>query len=162
MAESFDLRAGEESRARLDQFFNLILGLIGLQFFLGMWLNLFGNFPSGSGGLTNAFTFTADPILIAHVTLAVILTSGGILVLAMSWSDRLRTLRWYALGGFFGLIFGSATGSGFVYSGYSNNVDSFLMAVGFAAALTAYYEGLVRLRADRTVESLSVPRTAAG
>jgi heme A synthase len=152
--------ATEESRARLDQLFNVILGLIGIQFFLGMWLNLFGSFPSGSGGLATAFTFSADPILIAHVTLAAILILVALVLLGLSWLDRLRSLRWFGLGGFLGLVFASATGSGFVYSGYSSGVESFLMAVGFAVALTAYYEGLVRLRADRSVESLAVGRTA--
>jgi len=140
-------------RARLDQLYNLILGLIGLQFFLGMWLNLFGNFPGGSGGLGATFTFTSDPVLIAHVVLGVLLGIGALGLLARSWSDPLRTLRWFALGGLVGVVFASATGSGFVNSGYSNNVDSFLMAVGFAIALTAYYEGLVRLRADRALQS---------
>lgn len=145
--------ASEVTRARLDQLYNLILGLIGLQFFLGIWLNLFGSFPSGSGGLGAALTFTADPVLIVHGALGVVLGVGALGLLARSWSDPLRTLRWFALGGLLGVVFASATGSGFVYSGYSNNVDSFLMAVGFGIALTAYDEGLVRLRADRSLQS---------
>jgi heme A synthase len=143
----------EVTRSRLDQLYNLILGLIGLQFFLGMWLNLFGNFPKESNSLGGALSFTADPVLIAHIVLGILLGIGALGLLARSWSDPLRTLRWFALGGVLGVVFAAVTGSGFVYSGYSNNVDSFLMAVGFGIALTAYYEGLVRLRADRSVQS---------
>jgi heme A synthase len=138
-----------DPRAGLDLRFNVILGLIGLQFFLGMWLNLFGNFPKGSGSLGTAATFTADPVLIAHIVLGVVLVIGAVALLGFSWSDSLRATRWFALVGLLGILFASATGSGFVDSGYSDNVDAFLMAVGFGVALTAYYEGLVRLRADR-------------
>jgi heme A synthase len=143
----------EHRRARLDLSLNAILGLIALQFFLGMWLNLFGKFPMGSGGLGSALTFTSDPILIAHIVLAIILGLGSIALVIRSWSDPLRSVRWFSVGGFVGLAFASITGSGFVTTGYSSGVDSFLMAVGFAIALTAYYEGLVRLRADRLVRS---------
>jgi heme A synthase len=139
----------------MDQLLNGILALIGIQFFLGMWLNLFGNFPTSSGGLASAITFTADPILIAHIVLAVVLTLGALALVARAWSDPMRSLRWFVVAGLLGLIFAAVTGSGFVYTGYSNGIDSFLMAVGFAVALTAYYEGLVRLRADRVTRSLS-------
>ncbi len=127
--------------------------LIAVQFFLGMWLNLFGIFPGGSAGLGATLTYTADPVLVAHIVLGVILVVGALSLLGLAWWDPLRATRWFAVGGLLGLIFAAATGSGFVYSPYSNDADSFLMAVGFAIALTAYYEGLVRLHADRLLRS---------
>jgi heme A synthase len=146
----------EQRRARLDRSLNGILALIGVQFFLGMWLNLFGSYPSGSGGLGTALTYTSDPILIAHIVVGVVLGIGALVLVVQAWADPMHSMRWFALGGLVGILFAAATGSGFVSSGYSSGVDSFLMAVGFAIALTAYYEGLVRFRADRAVRARSV------
>jgi heme A synthase len=147
----------ERRRERLDQMLNGLLALIGIQFFLGMWLNLFGSFPTGSGSLGTAVTFTSDPILILHILLGILLVVGAIVLVARSWPDPMRSMRVFSLAGLAGLVFASLAGSGFVYSGYSSGVDSFLMAVGFGVALTAYYEGLVRLRADRVLRDRPTP-----
>ena len=135
-------------RERLVRGFNGILLVIAVQFFLGMWLNLFGSFPSGSSDLGSALAYTSDPALVAHIVVALVLIIAGVALFLISMRDGLRMLRWFALGGLTSLVFASLTGSGFVYSGYSSGVDSFLMAVGFAGALTSYYEGLVRMRGN--------------
>jgi heme A synthase len=144
----------EKRRARLDQSIDGILALIGIQFFLGMWLNLFGSFPRGSNTLASAITFRTDPILIAHIVVGIVLGLGSLALVVRAWSEPVRSVRWLTLAGLVGVLFASITGSGFVTSGYTNNFDSFFMSVGFAIAVTAYYEGLVRLRADRLVRSL--------
>jgi hypothetical protein len=152
----------DRRRAQLDQSLNGILALIGVEFFLGIWLNLFGRFPSGSGGLGTAVTYGVDPILAAHIVVGVILGIGALFLVVRAWSDPMRPMRWFALLGFLGIVFAAASGSGFVLSGYSSGIDSFLMSVGFAVALTAYYEGLVQLRVDRAVRALTARSSAPG
>jgi hypothetical protein len=134
-------------RARLDRAINGLLIVVGIQFLLGMWLNLFGSFPTGAGNVGTALTDAADPVLIAHIVFGILLIAGGVAIVLLAWMDALRTIRWYALAGLASNLVAALAGSEFVYSGYSSNAASFLMAAGFAAAVTAYYEGLVRLRA---------------
>ena len=133
-------------RSRLDRALNGILLGIGVQFFLGMWLNLFGAFPLANSSFGGALTDGSDPILAIHTILGVFLLVGAIAVLVLSFRDHLRMIRWFTLTGLVGMILAGVGGSGFVSTGYSSALSSFLMAVGFAVALTGYYEGLVRLR----------------
>ena len=149
-------------RERLDRAFNGVLALIGVQFLIGMWLNLFGTFPTDGGNLGTALAYTADPLLAVHVVLGILLVLGGLALLIQSFFDPVRMIRWFAIGGFAALIFAALAGSNFVYSGYASDVSSFLMAVGFAGAVTAYYEGLVRLRAHPLSPIEAAPFSSPG
>jgi hypothetical protein len=145
----------EEVRRRVDRAFNGLLLVIAVQFLLGMWIYLFAP-PSISGTFSAAVTDTTDPALIAHIVVGIILGVGAIATTALSFRDSFRPLRGFALGGLASIVFAGLAGSGFVYSGYSSAGDSFLMAVGFVAAVTFYYEGLVRLgKAPRAGPGLS-------
>jgi heme A synthase len=134
------------SRPRLVRSLNGILGLIGLEFLIGMWLNLFGTFPASNPTLAAAATDTSSPLLIAHVVIGAFLGLGALVILILSFRDPYRTLRWFALGGLIGVAIAGFAGSAYVGSGYVNNDASYVMAVGFAIALASYYEGLVALR----------------
>lgn len=132
-------------RQRLDRSLNGILALIGIEFFLGIWLSLFGVFPSNPT-LAAGVTDLSAPVLIAHIVLGLLMGLGALLILLLAARDPYRNMRWFALGGLLGVAIAGISGSAFVGSGYANNDASFAMAVGFAIALTSYYEGLVAIR----------------
>jgi hypothetical protein len=136
-----------QRRRRLDRSFNGILLLIAVEFFLGIWLNLFGSFTGAGSSIPQALSDTGAPVLVAHIVVGVVLLLGAIIALVLSWGDPNRALRWFALGGLLAIVIAGSAGNEFVMASYSNNYASFGMAVGFAAALTAYYEGLIVLRA---------------
>ena len=96
-----------------------------MQFFLGMWLNLFGIFPGGcTGSRCHSHIYRRPCLSGPYLVLGVILVVGALSLLGLAWWDPLRATRWFAVGGLLGLIFAAATGSGFVYSPYSNNTPT--------------------------------------
>src|SRR5579863_3654746 len=139
--------------ARLERTLNGVLTVLAVEFFLGIWLNLFGTFPGA--GFGPALTDTADPVLIAHIVVGILMFVNGAVVLGLSFASRTGPLRWFAAAGLFGILLAGASGGDFVSTGYTDNVASFTMAVGFSIALTAYYQQLLRLRTARA-------RAAAG
>lgn len=139
------MEATVRQRRRLESSLNGILALIGIEFFIGMWLNLFGAFPSIPTLAAAVTDFTA-PLLVAHIVLGLLMGLGAVLVLFLATRDPYGNIRWFALGGLLGVAFAGIAGSAFVTSSYSNNYASYGMAVGFAIALTSYYEGLVAIR----------------
>jgi heme A synthase len=137
---------GRERRRRLDRALNGILLVVAIQFFLGMWLTLFGSFPSSNPTLQAATSDSGDPALVAHIVFGAILFLGGVVVLFLAQRDPWRPIRIFAVLAVVATVVTGIFGLDFVYSGYTNNVASFSMAVGFAAILTVYYEALVALR----------------
>lgn len=133
-------------RRRLDRALNNILLVVAVQFALGIWLNLFGSFPRGSSSLVSAITDAANPILVAHIVVGILLLLAAISVLVLSRRDPFRRLRALSVAGIVAMVVTGFFGLSFVYSGYSNNVASFAMALGFVAIVTIYYESLVALR----------------
>jgi len=132
-------------RKRLDRSLNLLLLIVALEFALGIWLNLFGRFPSSSS-YASALSDGSDPILALHIAVGAILFLGSIGLLVQAWRDPYRGLRYFALVGVVAVLVTGLSGSGFILSGYSNNVDSFAMAIGLLVVVTVYYEALVALR----------------
>jgi heme A synthase len=135
----------EERRARLDRALNLILIVVAVQFVLGIWVNLYSTFPSGNDAPSAALT-SGHPWLVAHVAVGILLFLGAIGIVAQAWRDPFRPMRGFALGGLVAVLVAGFSGYAFVLSGYSNDAASFVMALGFVAIVTAYYEGLVALR----------------
>lgn len=132
-------------RKRLDRSLNLLLLLVAAEFAIGMWLNLFGRFPSSSS-YESALSYGADPLLALHIVVGAILFLGSIGLLVQAWRDPYRALRYYALVGTLAILVTGLSGSGFILSGYSNQVDSFAMAIGLLVVVAVYYEALVALR----------------
>ena len=115
-----------------------VVVLVAVQFLLGIWVNLFGSFPSTSDVVT-ALSFTGDPVLTAHYVLAVVLLLLSIVIVLVAFRSReAPAIRWCAVGGFLSILWAYESGIQFILSGFSNNVDSFLMAVGFIASTVFY------------------------
>ncbi|MCI4363955.1 MAG: hypothetical protein L3K13_06625 [Thermoplasmata archaeon] len=115
-----------------------LLVLLGLQYLLGMWVNLYGSFPSGPPSLGRALIDGNDAPLAAHVVLALALLFLGLVALGYSWSLPPRRLRYLSATGLLALLVASAGGVAFVYSTYSSAPSSYLMAAAFLAAAASY------------------------
>lgn len=142
-------------RRRLARSVNGLLIALALEFFLGIWLNLFGAFSTGYPSLADSASNPTGLVLVAHTVLAILLLVGGIAILIAGFRQTLPTVRWLALVGLVGTILAGLAGSAFVQSGFADPYASFAMAVGFAVALTGYYEALVSLRSSPS--SLNAP-----
>jgi heme A synthase len=132
-------------RESLDRSLNRFLLVLAAEFAIGMWLNLFGKFPSGNS-YADALTFGRDPVLALHIAVGVFLFLWSLGLLVQAWRDPHRTVRYFALVGTVAILVTGLSGSGFVLSGYSNNVASFAMAMGLLVIVSVYYEALVVLR----------------
>ena len=147
----------------------LLLMLLAVQFVLGMGVNLFGVFPNTSDVL-RVLEASGDPTLTAHMAVAFLLLALGILVAVLAFRRPLpRRLSWAALSGALAIFWAFESGIEFVLSGFTNNIASFSMALGFLASVTIYgYLGLVSAlhSGSRFVSSLvanaSVPVEESG
>ena len=115
-----------------------IVGLLSLQFLLGIWVNLYGSFPATSD-VQVAFTYGGDPGLTGHYILAAVLVVLAVtIVLAAFRSGFPARLRWLTLGGLLSVLWASISGVEFILSGFTDNSVSFSMAFAFIVAMTFY------------------------
>ena len=147
---------------RVTWLLRAIVVLLSLQFVLGIWVNLFGSFPS-TDSVSTAVMYGGDPVLTGHYLLAVVLLLLAVVVVYASIRPEIpRRLRWYTLGGLLSIVWAWAAGVEFILSGFSSNEASFSMALAFIVAMTFY--GLaqaavlprapVEPRSDRTVSTV--------
>jgi hypothetical protein len=123
---------------RLVTLLRVIVVLLSVQFVLGIWVNLFGSFPSTSN-VEVAAVYSDDAVLTGHYVLAIVLVIVALVLVFVSFGKEERKgLRWLALGGLLSILWASASGVQFILSGFSNNVDSFSMALAFIAATSFY------------------------
>jgi hypothetical protein len=120
--------ADDDRPRRLSQY--QTLGLV-VQFLVGMVLYMAGVPARARGG---AHTFSLV-ILSVHVLLAAGLVAGAALILSAT-TDARDWRRWLARGGAAGI--GAATVAGLLTLATGNTWWSYVMAVGFTAALVAY------------------------
>lgn len=112
--------------------------LLALQYLLGMWVNLFGPVPP-TNDLGAALSYTGDPAFTAHVALAVLLLTLGIVIVFVSFREETRVgLRIMVLLGLLSIFWASVAGVQFVRSGFSSNTASFSMALAFIVATSCY------------------------
>jgi len=116
----------------------VVVVLLSAQFLLGIWVNLFGRFPA-TRTLGSAVLYGGDPVLTTHYLAAVALLIVGMAIVVAAFRHGVReSLRWLVVAGFLSIVWACASGLQFVLSGFSDNVDSFSMAVAFIAATSFY------------------------
>lgn len=140
---------GDDARRhRLRQGFGGQLVLLGLQFLLGMSVNLWVTIPQHHPGAAARHYFAGlaaalpwalthgAALLVAHVVASGViwLVASGLIVAAGRLSDR--TLATLAVVGWTGVTGAAFNGGSFL--NYGHNLSSFLMAVGFAVAVGGY------------------------
>lgn len=119
-----------------------MLGLLAVQFLLGMALNLYVTIPSFDSGMTAMMR--TGPLLMVHMMLGMVLAGGALLALAMALPQGRQAVGCAAtaLGGIFVAGLGGVL---FLMDGQDNG-NSYLMAVGFLVAVGGYIAEIVILR----------------
>lgn len=138
--------AGSNRMNNLSRFaVNLILLellLLLVQFLLGMYMNLFAIFPSfGSSGFMYGMmqVMFSVPELMFHMMNGILI---GIISLIIFLTFAMKGD--YALSSLSGLasiliLVAGISGLEFVFSGFVNNVFSFIMSLGFIFTVTSYF-----------------------
>lgn len=124
--------------SRVAWLLRTIVVLLALQFVLGVWVYLFGSFPS-TKSVASAVMYGGDPVLTGHYVLAVVLfVLAAVLVVVGFRSGLPARLRWFTLGGLLSVLWASASGVEVILSGFSNNGASLSMAIAFIVAMIFY------------------------
>jgi len=140
--------------------FGLLVALLA-QFGIGMWVNLFTTIPlSHPGhGANEFFTGTyhsvawaetsphAPLILAIHAGLGLLLVVGSVWLAVLAIRSRRRAVIWAAVLGALFIIGAGFNGGSFL--DYNKDVNSYLMALLFAAAVLCYVVILALPAADR-------------
>jgi hypothetical protein len=115
----------------------LMLFTLAVQFILGMANNLFGTFPATSDVLQALSS--GDAMLVAHMSVAFVLLALGILVAVLAFRRPIpRRVAALGVAGVLGIFWAFESGIEFVLSGFSNNLWSFSMSLGFLVVLVIY------------------------
>ncbi|MDA8397219.1 MAG: hypothetical protein M0Z29_05105 [Actinomycetota bacterium] len=119
-----------------------LLGLLGVQFLLGMAINLFVHISPAGAGM--AEMMGNGPLVGIHMMLGMILAVGGALGVATAlhngWPATVCAV--VALGG---ILVAGLGGVAFLMGGQSNSA-SYLMAVGFLVAVGGYVAEVLAVR----------------
>lgn len=120
----------------------MLLSALVLQYALGMYVNLFVEFPQdASVGQLWEFSWR-QPALAAHIILGILLFIGAIIFWIRAARFHSTTWKAPATLGFVGILAAGASGAAFVPS--QTNLFSYLMSLSFLLAFFAYSWGLFR------------------
>lgn len=111
-----------------------MLGLLAIQFLLGMGVNLYVTLPST--GFTMAEMMYSGPLVMVHMILGMLLVVVAVfaIVIAREYGQWAIVCAFISLGG---ILVAGVGGMIFLMGGQSNGA-SFLMAVGFLVAVGGY------------------------
>ncbi len=138
---------------------NAIIGLLFLQFLMGMWANLFASFPSpgpspGQGfGVVSLIMSSRMSVLMVHAVTGLVILALSIAAVALTRGQKQKNLVLFGMLGLVSVLVAVYSGYYFVYSGYTSGVYSFVMAAGFICAIMCYFFDLqftlIRMRKVR-------------
>lgn len=159
--KSYSVRplGGPETGMRYALWVRGILMLTAVQFLLGIWVSLYGALPT-TGNVARVVEYSGDPALSAHLALAVVLVLVAFVLAVGAFSRSAPPrLRWPALGGLLSLLVAYEAGFEFLLSRFQDNDYSFVMAVGFIAAIAFYgiAQGLVLDDTRSTAQERDAP-----
>ena len=127
--------------------------VLAVQFLLGMYVNLYVNLPVvGSRALgvgepmmgRFGAMFSSGPVLLVHMMLGMLLVALAIVALVVAAGSADRFAIGWSAAGLTAVLVAGYGGISFFMLGH-NNVDSYLMAVGFLASFAAYLTGALRI-----------------
>lgn len=114
-----------------------MLFTLAAQFLLGMANNLFGTFPATSDVL--GALASGDTMLVAHMSVGFVLFALGILIAVLAFRRPIpRAVGGLGIAGVLAIFWAFESGIEFVLSGFSSNLWSFSMSLGFLVALALY------------------------
>jgi hypothetical protein len=124
----------------------IMLADLLIQFLLGIWLNLFATFPSiastpSSGMMSSMSSVMAGGMsaLMVHMLNGYLLFILSIVVLAVSLYSGRTSIAVMGILGLVSILLAGISGLIFMFSGFQNNLYSYLMALGFISGLTVYF-----------------------
>jgi hypothetical protein len=124
---------------KIQLFSRLMASLLVVEFLLGMYANLFVTFSSNTSPNPLAVIFQdGSTTLMIHVIIGAALFVLSLLVLVTALFIHRRPVTLLAIAGFASTSTAAVSGLAFVFTTYANNALSYLMAIGFLAALVIY------------------------
>ena len=115
--------------------------LLSIQFIIGMWMNLFAVFPSFGHSFSMygmMQVIFSVPELMIHMMLGIFIELVSLIiffVFAMAGDYRLSALSAVAS---ITILAAGIGGLEFIFSGFANNIFSFIMSLGFIFTVVAY------------------------
>jgi hypothetical protein len=132
--------AGELTLRRVRQGTLLVLGDLFVQFLLGIWVTLFDtSFPSTQSGILRAAVDGTHPILTAHLVNALVLLFLGLGILSYALETSRSSIVRASTIGLLSIVVALLFGFAFLYTGLSDDVYSYAMAIAFLAAVYSYF-----------------------
>ncbi len=124
-----------------NQAFGMIVAL-GVQFILGMAVNLFVTFPD-SGGPGVMWEFARhQPLVMAHIMFGTILLIGAIAFVVGATRRQSKTWKWVSWVGLLFILLAWVGGEEFITR--QQGIFSFSMAIAFILAILSYLWGVFR------------------
>jgi len=122
-------------RERLAAQGYILIGVLTLQYLVGMYVNLFVQFPDQTGDQLWGFAWS-QPALALHIILAFLILIGAIVLCVRAARRRDRTWIWASGIGLLAVLAAGASGASFIPT--QNDILSYSMAVAFIIAISAY------------------------
>lgn len=111
--------------------------LLSVQFIDGMWLNLFVQLPPNIGPMPMMAMMYYGPVFMLHMVTGFILVLVAFGLVILSFSNPTTLLL--SIVALLSIIVAGINGMLFMFSGFSNNLYSFIMSLGFLFAIVSYF-----------------------
>lgn len=126
---------------------HIILGFLIIQYLIGMYANLFVQFPQNANEKT-LWKFAGQQVPVSlHMVLALLLIIGGIVLLVRAVMRKDRKWIIAAGLGLFSILVAAVAGVLFVPS--QQNIYSYIMGIAFLLAFVSYGWGLFKARNNK-------------
>lgn len=113
--------------------------LLVIEFLLGMFVNLFAALPVGHGSFFSGASFDGEYELLVHSLVGFALVGLSIATVVFASRSRRRNLVTLGGLGLLSVVVAGVSGLAFVFSGYQNDYESYLMSVAFLASIFIYF-----------------------
>lgn len=121
-----------------------LIGMLVLQFLLGMFAALFVQFPEHASE-KQVWRFAGQQVSITiHMLLGLLILLGAIALVVRAIIMKDKNWIWTSVIGLLGVLVADITGILFISQ--QNDVYSYFMAVGFVVSLVAYFWGVYKGR----------------
>ncbi len=114
-----------------------IIGLLTLEFILGMVMNLYAVSPDDPGYLTESPLIKYSSI--THMVSGIALPLLALILLVLAFKSKKQNLKVWAIYGFISMLMATAGGIGAVMlKDSASELSSFVMSLGFIASFLTY------------------------
>lgn len=158
---NYDMTKGKRMGSSSKLAINLIIlefFLLFIQFFIGMWMNLFavypqfGTYPFGimQGMMQVMFSVPELPV---HMMIGILIGLISLMIFFVMATTGDRRFSLLSAGASLSILTAGISGLEFVFSDFSNNVFSFFMSIGFIFTVVIYASILYLIPSGRSWSS---------